>query len=226
MATHLQDDASLNEQIRRTALNLLLRRSGRLQEHVHSLFERLVFVRDVVAALEVDDSLPPRLRRLAVERARARGDDLHRLNACSWDLVLSAGGDLKAYATGLRGAEIIAAAQPDNVEFLKTLGLAQFRNGWYEDARATLTRCVRLRRQQGSAAELSRRAVLVMTLVELGQVEEARGEFDLLEEEMRGWSSGDAYALFHEARQLLEGSDTRVELPDDTEHGEQSMSTE
>ena len=51
-------------------------------EHVNALFARLIFTKDVVAALEADDSLSPALRRSAVTKARAMGDEpIMRLRA-------------------------------------------------------------------------------------------------------------------------------------------------
>jgi hypothetical protein len=87
--------------------------------------------------------------------------------------------------------------------------LAQYRNGRYEDARATLARCDRLRRQQGRKGVPQDVAVLAMSLFRLDQVEEARLTFERLEGIIKdpdvGWiyTSEDARALFEECRKLL-----------------------
>ncbi|MFH1109579.1 MAG: protein kinase [Planctomycetota bacterium] len=207
----LRADASLTEPQRRAALNLLLSKSVQLQDQVNDLYARLVFTDDVVSALEADDSLSPGVRSRAVGIARRKGDRPLRLNHDSWNLVRSPGGDTEAHRVGLRGAEAAVAIEPDNVDFLDTLGMAQYRNDRYGDAHATLTRSDELRQQKGSKSVPRDLAVLSMAVFKLGRMEEARAAFQRLENVMSDteeeWTDDKAAsALFDECKQLLEGS--------------------
>jgi hypothetical protein len=194
-------------------MSLLLRKSARLQEDISEVFARVVFTSDVVAALEADDSLTPAKRHRAIRRARAMGDDGLRLNRDSWGLVRSAGCDAQSYRIGLRGAEAASALEPENIDFVSTLGMAQYRNRRYDDAYKTLTRSDQLRRAQGHQSDPRDVAGLTMALFRLGRIEEAQVSLERFEKTIKdpevGWRyiSADANALLAECQQLLRGSD-------------------
>jgi tetratricopeptide (TPR) repeat protein len=210
IAEQVRTDTSLGEQQRLAALNLLLRKSAELQNQVNELYTRLVFTDHVVTALEADASLTPGARFKAIGIARAKGDEPIRLNRESWHLVSRPHDNPKAYEIGLRGAEAAAAAEPDNVAFVNTLGVAQYRNGRYEEAYITLTRSDELRRQQGKKSVPHDVAFLAMAMLRLGRVQEAQTTLERLysiigdpEEEWR--ENEESIAMLEECKQLLEG---------------------
>jgi tetratricopeptide (TPR) repeat protein len=216
IADQLRGDASLGEQQRRAALNLLLQKSAQLHNHVNDLYASLIFTEDAMAALDADKSLRSGVRDRAIKIARAKGDKPLRLNSDSWRLVRSAEGTPESYAVGLRGAEAAVAAEPDNVTFLGTLGVADYRNGRFEEAFTTLTRCGELRRKHGSPSNPYDVAVIAMALFKIERVEEARATFQQLEEMMtdtkqRWMYDEEATAMFGECKQLLEGPDPQAE---------------
>ncbi len=220
IAEQLREDASLSEPLRRAALNVLLSKSVQLQERVNALYARLVFTDDVVAALEADDSLTLGVRYKAVEAARAKGDKPLRLNEHSWNIVRSPNAKREAYALGLRGAEVALATEPDNLVFLSTLGVAQFRNGQYENALVTLTRCDESRRGKNGKSVPCDLAVAAMALFKLGRMDGAQLIFERLSEVMNdpdeGWDYQDvSMGLFEECKQLLEGPSSHRESPRD-----------
>ena len=226
VAQRLRDDALLSEPQRRAALNLVLGKSAQVHaqalEHVNALFPRLVFTADVVAALVADAELTPDMRRSAVARARARGDDPVRLFRQSWRLVRFADTVPEAYKIGLRGAEAAVASELkgwDRFASFHTLGVAQFRNERYEEAWATLTRSEDLRRHLEESFTPFTAAFLAMTLFKLERVDEARRMFEQLEDLMSDEWRGDegAKTLFEEAKQLLGAGDVQTDTPNDTE---------
>jgi Tol biopolymer transport system component len=216
VAEVLRVEASLTEPQRRAALNLLLEKSSRLEseryEHVKSLYARLVFTTDVVAVLEADDSLAPSVRHNAVKRAQARGDSPRRVIRDSRRLLNPPGGEPEAYRIGLRGAEASVADEPDNVSFLVTLGVAQYRNGRYEEAYATSLRCDKLWQQEFGVSTPFTLAVTAMALFRLERTEEAKAVFAELEGLMTGeWKDNkDAILLFEESKRLLSATNVRA----------------
>ncbi len=206
-------------------MNLLLSRSARLQENVNALYIRLLFTDDVVAALEADGALAPGVRHKAVRIAQARDDKPFRLNADSWNLVRSPGSDAEAYQIGLCGAEAAVGADLENIVFLSTLGVAQYRNGQYAEAHATLTQCDQLRREQGGVGVRRVVAFLTMTLAKLGRAEEAQTIFERLkaliydQRDELWWFRESTTAWLKECEQLVELSDSQAEPPENHEKG-------
>jgi hypothetical protein len=205
-------------------LNLLLTRSAQLQDKVNDLYGRLVFTDDVVASLEADRSLHTGIRYRAQGIARRKGDKPLRLNRDSWNLVRSPGSGSEARLIGLRGAEAAVTAEPENVVFLNTLGMAQYREAQYENALKTMTYCDELRLQQQRKSVPRNAATLAMVLFELGRIAEARSAFErlegLIEDSREGWKyNEEAIALFEECQQLLEDSGAQAEPPQIAEDG-------
>ncbi|MCK4414783.1 MAG: serine/threonine protein kinase [Candidatus Eisenbacteria sp.] len=224
IARQLRENTSLTDVQLRVALDLLLHTSAQFQEHVNDLLARMMFADNVVAALEIDDSLDPGLRYKAVKRVRAIGDEGLRLNRDSWNLVRSPGGDPESYEIALRGAEAAVAAEPENFVFLSTLGMAQYRNRLYDEANATLARADQLRRQQGQESVPRDAAGMTMALLRLGRIKEAQLSYSLLEDIMSDPETWWVYtvdepALFEECRQLLGRADVLSEPLEQTKDG-------
>ena len=166
-----------SEQHRQAACTDVLRelskRKAAVRELLHGLYARLVFTDDVIAAIENDESLSTGLSGAAVMAAKAQGDSPDQLNERSWYLVRYAGEDAEAYATGLRGAQAAVAGKPDDAMLLNTLGVAQYRNGLYEDALATLRRSDSAQQKAIPGGLPHDVAVIAMSLWQLGKTEEA-----------------------------------------------------
>ena len=110
-------------------------------------------------------------------------------------------------------AEAAVAVEPDNLAFLNTLSVAQYRNGRYRQACATVARCDELRRHQNVSAEPLEAGVLAVALFKLGRIAEARVMFKRLEGLMsdeKGRDDEEASVLFEEVKQLLEGPGPRT----------------
>jgi hypothetical protein len=226
IAEQLRGDTSLSGPLRRAALNLTLKKCAQLQEYVNNLYAHLVFTVDVVMALEADNSLAPGVRHKAIGIARAKGDTPLRLNRDSWNLVCSPGGGAEAYRVALRGAEAAVTADPDNVVFLSTLGVAQYRSGFYTEAHSTLSRADQRNHEQGGVGVRRVVAFLTMTLAKLGRTDEAQAMFERLtrliyvEGDELWWYQESVWAWRKECEELLGRADSQGERADDIEQSE------
>ncbi len=206
----LRADPSLGLAQRQAALNLLLRRSTRIQSQLDSLYARLLFTDDVVAALEADEHMDPAWRDKAVRSARTRGDQPVRLERHSWHLVRSPDRTTESYEIGLRGAETAKALTPEDTDCLSTLGTALYRLGRCEDALGPLRRSEELRRERVGKGGARALAVLAMSLARLNQPEAARATFQRLEEVQNdpnlNWLLEERdEALVEECKEVLKG---------------------
>jgi tetratricopeptide (TPR) repeat protein len=105
---------------------------------------------------------------------KAGGDNPARLNDRAWDLLTGPAGERDA----ARALELIRAAvrrPPVNPAFLNTLGVAQYRNGLYREAAATLTRSLAAGRGETDGFDLF---ALAMCHARLGDLARARDCFD------------------------------------------------
>jgi Flp pilus assembly protein TadD len=80
------------------------------------------------------------------------------------------------YTRALEAARRACELQPDNGAFLNTLGVAQYRVGRFEEARATLTRSDQL--NDGHPADI---AFLAMALARIGRMDAAHRELERLQ---------------------------------------------
>jgi len=104
-----------------------------------------------------------------------------QLNIASWTLVRSSKKTAEEYRKGLTYAEDALRLEPDDVDILKTLGVAQYRSGKYQEAVATLMRCDR-QRKKPTPADL---AFLAMAQYRLGQKEQASATLQRLQQLMK-----------------------------------------
>jgi tetratricopeptide (TPR) repeat protein len=115
-----------------------------------------------------------------LERARRSGDNARVLSSAAWDVVKRPEPPPDLGRRALEVARRACELRPENGAFLNTLGVAQYRAGLFEEARATLVHADRL--NDGHPADI---AFLAMTLARLGRVEEAQREFERLRALMR-----------------------------------------
>jgi serine/threonine protein kinase len=143
-------------------------------EHIHA---REVFAKleDLfVQSGETEKVIPFLEGRL--ERALASADNARFLSSASWDVVKRPDYSPELYTRALEAARRACELQPDNGAFLNTLGVAQYRVGRFEEARATLTRSDQL--NDGHPADI---AFLAMALARIGRMDAAHRELERLQ---------------------------------------------
>jgi tetratricopeptide (TPR) repeat protein len=96
-------------------------------------------------------------------------------------LILKSGQPSASYDRGLRLARAACRLEPDNGNYLNTLGIAEYRAGLVAEALATLTRSNVL--NQGKVPDDL--AFLAMAHQVLGQTAEARAMLDVLRDRLR-----------------------------------------
>jgi dipeptidyl aminopeptidase/acylaminoacyl peptidase len=134
----------------------------------------LRFSTDVMDRLRADSSLDPKVRTAALAVAETRGDDPSALARESWKVVNAAGSTPGAYDIALRRAVLANEAAPWNVEFIHTLGAAQYRVKQYAESLSTMARAAGLRTEP-VAGDL---AFMAMAHHQLGHRDEARAALD------------------------------------------------
>jgi WD40 repeat protein len=109
------------------------------------LFQRLLLKEDVIARLRSDLTFSPSLREAALTAAATWNEDAVGLNDASLEIVHSAGRSRTDFERALRFSKAACRQEPENGDFLNTLGVAQYRAEQYKKALFTLTRSIRRR---------------------------------------------------------------------------------
>jgi WD40 repeat protein len=164
----------------------------------------LRFSTDVTDRLRTDSSLDPKIRTAALAVAEARGDDPAALNRESWKVVKAAASTPGAYDIALRRAVLANEAAPWNVEFIHTLGAAQYRVKQYAESLSTMTRAAGLR-PEPVADDL---VFTAMAHHQLGHRDEAKAALDqvrkmLAPDPQKRPPEADLQALLDEAIALI-----------------------
>lgn len=161
----------------------------RVRSHVDAAFERHGLCDDVVAALSADPTLSEIERALAMQIANARGNNTGWQNSEAWGIVLYADRSAEEYAYALRLIEPICAAFPKEPAYLNTRGVAEFRLGELEKARATFEQCLALMQERGQPPQIADQIFLAMTLHRLGRADEAASLWRVAQERASGLMS-------------------------------------
>src|SRR5262249_40062169 len=149
-----------------------------------------------------DVTLSPSLREAALAVAVGWKEPAFFLNNVSWEIVRFPGRSPADYDRALRAIEAAGQLEPEDGDFLYTLGVAQYRVGQYEKALSTLTRSNQLN-GNGVPADLT---FLAMALHRLGQNETARATLNRLREVMKNSEAGasaENQAVLREANRLV-----------------------
>jgi hypothetical protein len=174
---------------------------------VTSLFEKLLFREEVVAALHQDVTLDKDDRKFALEVAQSHWEDPGALNDAAWQVVKTPDADKDTYARALRQAEAAVNLAPKNGNILNTLGVAQYRVGRYANALDTLTKSEKLNATKGGSLPADI-AFLAMTQHQFGKKNEAKATLGRLRAAMKQphWGNDIEAAVFlREAEELIEG---------------------
>jgi len=110
----------------------------------------------------------------AMSRAFALGcDNTLYLNSLAWIQVTSTDPGLHDHARSLRVAKRVIEHEPQSGEYQNTLGVALYRNGKWEEARAALRRAMELGNQDPSNL-----LFIAMCLKQTGKADEARRTYE------------------------------------------------
>jgi len=157
----------------------------RAEAIVGPLVARLLLRNDVLAALKAQPHSDPEVQAACLKLAEARPESANDCNNAAWPLASKPGQPDADYQRGLRLARAACRLEPENVAFLNTLGVAQYRCGLTAEALATLTR-TNAKNKEADPYDL---AFLALTQHRLGQSNKARATLDRLREVVkdRSW---------------------------------------
>src|SRR5262249_24944190 len=140
--------------------------------------------------------------------AETRPESSVELNHLAWRAVKACGQNPDVYNLAHRQAEAAARLTNEDREILSTLGVAQYRMGFYLDATATFTRLEKLDAKLPDASNPERLAFLAMSHFRLGHKEQARTTLRRLRaamQESRWAEDAEARGFLSEAAELIEG---------------------
>jgi WD40 repeat protein len=210
----LQADKTIDEPVRKIALQIANSRQGEdawkdAGKIVEQLYQKHGYYYDVINELQTDKTIAEPVRKIALQIAnyRKRGEP-NKLNGESWQVVSSPDSDPNAYQQALAKAEKAISLDPNDLNILNTLGVAQYRVGDYENAVATLTRCEKSRADNHLEPAPENVAFLAMSLHKLDRADEAKAALERLRSlcKEEGFAEDqEAQAFLAEAEKLLAG---------------------
>jgi uncharacterized protein HemY len=161
---------------------------------------------DVLERLRTLPGMSPSRRQEVLSVAETYPENPNELNKLAWQLVKSPGGDMSDHRKALRFSEEACQLEPENGDFLSTLGVAYYRVGNYEKALDVLARSDKINALKDKGPRPTDLAVLAMALEQLGHAKEAEAELQLLRERMkdpRFATDAGAQVFVREAEELL-----------------------
>jgi WD40 repeat protein len=184
-----------------------------LQQMVRELFQDKTFAKDVIAALDRDQSLTPDKRNAAITLAEMFGDSARSLENDAWLVVRAYGASEEEYEEALHKVqEADRLLGGENASVLNTLGTAHYRIGKYQLAYDALSKSNETR----GGTMVQDLAVLTMVCCKLQKYDEARTHYsNLVDVVNRGRDAADdsMQSLFNEATKMMEESDLLPETP-------------
>ncbi len=170
------------------------------------LFGQLHLRADVLERLQTLPGMSPSARQEVLAVAQTYPEDSWALNNLARELVRLPGGEMSGYRKALRLSEEACQLEPENGEFVSTLGLAFYRVGNYERALDVLSRSDRLSAIGDKGSRPTDLAFLAMAHQQLGHTKEAEAKLELLRERMkdpRAARVAGAPVFLREAEELL-----------------------
>ena len=107
---------------------------------VADLFGQMPLRADVLERLRTLPGMSPSRRQEVLTVAQTYPEDSSALDALARELVKLPGGEMSGYRKALRYSEEACQLEPENGDFLNTLGVAYYRVGNYEKALDVLSR--------------------------------------------------------------------------------------
>jgi WD40 repeat protein len=141
---------------------------------VRYLFEKLRLRGEVIQRIDQDKSMRSDVRVRARKMAEQLREDPALMNETSWFVVVGRGRALEEYSLALKQAETACRLEPDNVPYLTTLGVAQYRVAKYQEAVDTLTRSDKINGASQRGRQPADVGFLAMAQFKLGQKESAQ----------------------------------------------------
>jgi WD40 repeat protein len=176
---------------------------------VESLFAKAMLKPEVVDSLRKNETIAEDVRQEALALAEGWRANGNLLNVASWAVVGKPGEEPASYRRALLQAEEACRWDPENGDYLNTLGVAQYRVGKYQQSVETLSRSVKLNVPRFEGAPPADLAFLAMAHHQLGQKEQAREFMKSLRDAMEKprWANDEeAQAFLREAKALLPGT--------------------
>jgi Flp pilus assembly protein TadD len=173
---------------------------------VADLFGKMPLRADVVERLRSLPGMSPSHRHDGLAIAQTYPEDPSALNNLAWELVKLPGGEMSGYRKALRYSEEACQLEPENGDFLNTLGVAYYRVGNYEKVLDVLSRSDEINALKDNGSRPTDVAFLAMAHQQLGHAKEAEAKLQLLRKRMKdpGWAANaQAQGFLREAEALL-----------------------
>ena len=173
---------------------------------VADLFGQMPLRADVLERLRTLPGMSPSRRQEVIAVAQTYPEDPSALNNLAWELVKLSGGEMSGYRKALRYSEEACQLEPENGDFLNTLGVAYYRVGNYEKALDVLVALGQDERAQDNGSDPADLAFLAMTHQQLGHAKEAEAKLQRLRDRMkdpRSAQDAQAQGFLREAEELL-----------------------
>ncbi len=177
-----------------------------INQMVADLFGQMPLRADVLERLRTLPGMSPSRRQEVLAVAQTYPEDPSALNNLAWELVKLPGGEMSGYRKALRFSEEARELEPENGEFLSTLGVAYYRVGNFEKALDLLARADKINALKEKGSIPADTAFLAMAHQQLGHAKEAEAKLQLLRERMkdpRSAQSARAQGFLREAEALL-----------------------
>ena len=173
---HLWETASVSREI--------LDRRATIQM-VADLFRQMPLRADVLERLRSLPGMSSSRRQEVVAVAQTYPENPRALNELAWQIVKLPGGEISDYRKALRYSEEACELEPENGDFLSTLGVAYYRVGNYEKALDVLSRSDKINALKDNGSRPTDLAFLAMAHQQLGHAKEAEAGLQLLRERMK-----------------------------------------
>ncbi len=173
---------------------------------VADLFGQMPLRADVLERLRTLPDMSPSRRQEVLAVAQAYPEDSSALNKLAGELVRLPGGELSGYRKALRYSEEACQLEPENGDFVSTLGVAYYRAGNYEKALDVLSRSDKINALKEKGSIPADLAFLAMTHRQLGHAKQAQAKLQVLRERMkdpRAARIAGAPVFLREAEELL-----------------------
>jgi WD40 repeat protein len=194
---HLWETASVSREVQhRRATNQI----------VADLFGQMPLRADVLERLRTLPGMSPSRRQDVLAVAETYPENPSELNDLAWQLVKLHGGEMSGLRKALRYGEEACHLEPENGNFLSTLGVAYFRVGNYEKALDVLSRSNKIHALRDKGSHPGDLAFLAMAHQQLGHAKEAEAQLQLLRERMKDPRSAQqpqSQGFLREAEELL-----------------------
>jgi tetratricopeptide (TPR) repeat protein len=194
---HLWETASVSREVQH-------RRAA--SQMVADLFGQMHLRADVLERLRTLPGMNPARRQEALAVAQTYPANPLKLNNLAWELVKLPGGDMSGHRKALRYSEEACQLEPENGDFLNTLGVAYYRVGNYEKALDVLSRSEKINALRDEGSRPTDLAFLAMAHQQLGHAQEAEARLQLLRErtkDPRFAKDAGAQVFLREAEELL-----------------------